>query len=44
MAKGGFRGPMSVEVEFDGKEWPPLADVNRAMRTSYDRLVALGLS
>ena len=44
MSKGGFRGPMSVEVEFDGKEWPPVAEVNRAMKTSYDRLVALGLS
>jgi L-ribulose-5-phosphate 3-epimerase len=44
MAEGGFNGPMSVEVEFDGKEWPPLAEVHRAMKTSYDRLVSLGLS
>ena len=35
---------MSVEIEFDGKEWPPVAEVNRAMKTSYDRLVSLGLS
>jgi L-ribulose-5-phosphate 3-epimerase len=44
LAKGGFGGPMSVEIEFDGKEWPPLAEVNRAMKTSYNKLVALGLS
>ena len=44
LAEGGFSGPMSVEIEFDGKEWPPLAEVNRAMRASYDKLASLGLS
>jgi L-ribulose-5-phosphate 3-epimerase len=42
--RGGFKGPMSVEIEFDGKEWPPLAEVDRAMKTSYHTLASLGLS
>lgn len=44
LADGGFTGPMSVEIEFDGKEWPPLAEVNRAMKASYEKLTSLGLS
>lgn len=44
MAKGGFTGPLSVEIEFGGEPWPPLAEVNRAMKASHDRLAALGLS
>jgi L-ribulose-5-phosphate 3-epimerase len=44
MAKGGFSGPMSVEIEFKGEPWPPLAEVNRAMKASYDRLASLGMS
>jgi hypothetical protein len=35
---------MSVEIEFTGDPWPPLAEVNRAMKASRDRLVSLGLS
>jgi len=31
----GFHGPCSVEIEFQGEPWPPLADVNRAMAQSY---------
>ena len=42
--KGGFTGPMSVEIEFTGEPWPPLAEVNRAMKASHDRLASLGLS
>jgi len=42
--RGGFAGPMSVEIEFTGEPWPPLAEVNRAMRASRDRLASLGLS
>jgi L-ribulose-5-phosphate 3-epimerase len=42
--RGGFTGPMSVEIEFTGDPWPPLAEVNRAMKASRDRLVSLGLS
>jgi sugar phosphate isomerase/epimerase len=30
----GFTGPVSVELEFQGEPWPPLADVNQAMVTS----------
>lgn len=44
IAKGGFTGPMSVEIEFQGEPWPPLAEVNQAMKASYDQLVSLGLS
>jgi len=44
MEKGDFKGPLSVEIEFHGELWPPLKDVNRAMKASYDRLSSLGLS
>jgi L-ribulose-5-phosphate 3-epimerase len=44
MRKGGFEGPMSVEIEFKGEPWPPLADVNKAMKASYKALSVLGLS
>jgi sugar phosphate isomerase/epimerase len=40
----GYRGPYSVEIEFQGEPWPPLADVNEAMRRSHDHLAGLGLS
>jgi L-ribulose-5-phosphate 3-epimerase len=40
-----YQGPYSVEIEFTGTTpWPPLEDVNEAMRTSYRALTALGLS
>lgn len=42
--RGGYTGPFSVEVEFRGHPWPPLAAVNRAMRKSYQYLNRLGLS
>ncbi len=42
---GGYRGPISVEIEFRGDEpWPCLEEVNRSMRASYEHLHALGLS
>ena len=41
---GGYEGPLSVEAEFSGEPWPPLAEVNEAMRGSYEHLRALGLS
>ena len=44
MAKGGFEGPLSVEIEFKGEPWPPLEEVNRAMKASYEKLGSLGLS
>ena len=34
--KAGFNGICSVEVEFGGGDWPPLEDVNAAMKTSYN--------
>jgi L-ribulose-5-phosphate 3-epimerase len=40
----GYEGPYSVELEFQGEPWPPLADVNESMRRSYEHLKALGLS
>ena len=40
----GYAGPVSVEIEFQGEPWPPLADVTAAMRRSYEHLSSLGLS
>ena len=37
-------GPFSVELEFQGEPWPPLDEVNEAMRRSYEHLRGLGLS
>ena len=31
----GFAGPCSIELEFTGEPWPPLAEVNRQMGESY---------
>lgn len=42
--QGGYTGPLTVEIEFKGEPWPSLAEVNRAMKASYDKLAALGLS
>ncbi len=39
----GYDGPYSVEIEFTGEPWPPLPEVNEAMRSSYQHLSALGL-
>lgn len=38
-----YTGPLSVEIEFQGLPWPPLEEVNRSMKVSYDTLHALGL-
>jgi sugar phosphate isomerase/epimerase len=40
----GYTGPYSVEIEFKGEPWPPLAEVTRAMTSSYRHLSSLGLS
>jgi L-ribulose-5-phosphate 3-epimerase len=40
----GYTGPYSVEIEFQGEPWPPLVEVDRAMKVSYETLKALGLS
>lgn len=39
-----FSGPLSVEIEFSGEPWPPLEEVNRSMKASYEHLQKLGLS
>lgn len=44
MQKGGFTGPLSVEIEFQGDPWPAVKDVDKAMKASYQKLVSLGLS
>lgn len=33
--KAGFDGPVSIEIEFQGEPWPPLAEVDRAMAESF---------
>jgi L-ribulose-5-phosphate 3-epimerase len=43
LAQAGYAGPYSVELEFEGEPWPPLAAVDAAMKTSYDHLRTLGL-
>jgi len=43
LREAGYEGPYSVELEFQGEPWPPLGDVNAAMRSSYEHLSALGL-
>ncbi len=40
----GYTGPFSVEIEFQGEPWPPLSEVNRSMKVSYEHLKSLGLS
>jgi L-ribulose-5-phosphate 3-epimerase len=39
----GYEGPYSVELEFRGEPWPPLDEVNEAMRRSREHLAGLGL-
>ena len=43
LSEAGYGGPYSVELEFSGEPWPPLAQVNEAMRQSYEHLGSLGL-
>jgi L-ribulose-5-phosphate 3-epimerase len=40
----GYKAPLSVEIEFSGLPWPPLAEVDRSMKVSYETLKSLGLS
>lgn len=42
--EGGYTAPFSVEIEFSGLPWPPLAEVDRSMKVSYETLKSLGLS
>ena len=39
----GYDGPYSVEIEFSGEPWPPLPQVNAAMRGSREHLNRLGV-
>ena len=43
LRNAGYGGPLSVELEFQGEPWPPLAEVTEAMRRSREHLLALGL-
>jgi sugar phosphate isomerase/epimerase len=43
LEEADYSGPFSVELEFQGEPWPPLADVNESMRRSYETLRGLGL-
>jgi L-ribulose-5-phosphate 3-epimerase len=43
LEQGGYSGPLSVEIEFQGDPWPPLAEVNAAMARACAHLNALGL-
>jgi len=43
LRESGFDGPYSVEIEFTGEPWPPLAEVTEAMRRSREHLASLGL-
>src|SRR5438128_4342415 len=43
LREAGYDGPYSVELEFQGEPWPPLADVTEAMRQSREHLNGLGL-
>jgi L-ribulose-5-phosphate 3-epimerase len=38
-----YSGPFSVELEFQGEPYPPLSEINRAMKQSHEFLTALGL-
>jgi L-ribulose-5-phosphate 3-epimerase len=44
LRQAGYEGPFSVELEFQGEPWPPLAEVNEAMRQSREHLNSLGLA
>jgi L-ribulose-5-phosphate 3-epimerase len=39
---GGYSGPFSVELEFQGEPWPPREEVDEAMRSSYEHLQSVG--
>ena len=43
LEQSGYTAPFSVEIEFSGLPWPPLAEVHRSMKVSYRTLSELGL-
>jgi len=42
LREGGYSGPFSVELEFQGEPWPPREEVDEAMRRSYEHLQSAG--
>jgi L-ribulose-5-phosphate 3-epimerase len=40
----GYTNPFSVEIEFSGEPWPPVEEVHRSVKASYQHLKQLGLS
>jgi sugar phosphate isomerase/epimerase len=44
LGEAGYDGPYSVELEFQGEPWPPLEEVDAAMKRSHEHLAGLGLS
>jgi len=32
--EGGFTGPITIELEFQGEPWPPLEEIDGALRRS----------
>jgi sugar phosphate isomerase/epimerase len=44
LARAGYTGPCSVEVEFQGNPLPPLETINEALKESYAYLAEFGLS
>ncbi len=38
---GGYRGPLSVEIEFDDRGWPPIPEVDQAAISAYRNLMHL---
>jgi L-ribulose-5-phosphate 3-epimerase len=43
LEKCAYTGPFGVEVEFRGEPWPPVEEVDRAMKSAYRHLSKLGL-
>jgi L-ribulose-5-phosphate 3-epimerase len=44
LRNGGYSGPLSVEIEFQGEPWPALSEVDRSFQAAYEHLRGLGLS
>jgi inosose dehydratase len=43
LADKNYTGPFGVEIEFQGLPWPPLREVHRSVKASYENLRKLGL-
>jgi L-ribulose-5-phosphate 3-epimerase len=43
LAAENYAGPFGVEIEFQGLPWPPLEEVHRSVKASYENLRKLGL-